>query len=246
MKNLFAFFMGLIFCIPVFSQTYGHLYISVSTSETGGNYAPRNIVAIWIENDNGEFIKTLMAYAQNRKTHLNIWQASTSTAGVEFNDVDAITGPTRNSHATRECLWNALDYNQNLMPDGVYHIWMELTDKNGTGNYSSFSFNKGEEPEELTPDNVPSFSDISISWEPSGTGIEEAQKLSYSIKNNPGHGIFELLGDTFDEIEILSISGRYVDHTSSNIIDISEEPNGVYLLRIKHNEALQILKIVKE
>jgi hypothetical protein len=61
-----------LFSLTELAQTTGDLVVTTTTtSEAGGNYAPRNIVAIWIENDQGEFVKTLLAFAQNRKSHLN-------------------------------------------------------------------------------------------------------------------------------------------------------------------------------
>jgi len=246
MKNQYLFILVLLFSSPIFAQTNGHLNVNFTTSETGGNYAPRNIVAVWVEDGNGNFVKTLMAYAQNRITHLNTWQAATVAAGSEYNRVDAITGSTRTSHATRSCLWNALDYNQNLMPDGTYFLWMELTDKNGTGNFQSFEFIKGEDAQQLTPANVPSFSDIAISWEPSGTGIlEESFSNIYKISNNPGFGKYEISGSSFDEYEVMSISGELVQKSKASIVDISDQPNGIYLLRISKKEELQIIKLIK-
>jgi hypothetical protein len=118
------------------AQTDGVLNVTATTSSAGGNYAPKNIVAIWIEDDQGNFVKTLLAYAQNRKTHLNTWEASTTAAGSPFNTVDAITGATKTSHGTRTCSWNATDINGAIMPDGTYKVWFELTDKNSTGNFS--------------------------------------------------------------------------------------------------------------
>jgi nitronate monooxygenase len=60
------------------------------------------VVAIWVEDNQGNFVKTLLAYAQNRKTHLNTWEASTTAAGIPFNTVDAITGATKTSHSVVE------------------------------------------------------------------------------------------------------------------------------------------------
>lgn len=247
MKRFLLFILGVIFAnISLFSQTYGHLNVSVSTSDAGGNYAPRNIVAIWVEDDSGNFVKTLMAYAQNRRTHLNNWQASTSQAGTEYNAVDAVIGATRNSHATRDCLWNGLDYNQNLMPDGNYLLWMELTDKNNTGNYSSFEFAKGEDMQELLPTDVPGFSNISIVWEPSGTGVlEYDDQNNYNINNNPGNGLFEVSGHQFDKIDVYSISGQYIHSFDQKLIDISDQKNGIYLLKIQDSDDLRIIKVLK-
>ena len=80
-KTYYLSFTFLFFtAISVLAQTPGELTVSVATSETGGNYAPKNIIAIWIEDDGGNFVKTLLAYAQNRRTHLNNWQATTAVA----------------------------------------------------------------------------------------------------------------------------------------------------------------------
>lgn len=245
-KFYLLLFVGLLYSVISFAQTNGQLNITFSTSNAGGNYSPRNILAVWIEDENGMFVKTLMAYAVSQITHLNTWQSATTDAGTEFNVVDAITGSTRNSHANRECSWNGLDYNQNSMPDGLYYVWMELTDKNGTGNFSSFEFTKGDTPTQITPTNVPSFSNIDIIWTPSGIGIAESkEKDPYIIFNNPSsNGVFEINTDKFDKILITSISGRYVDESKSKIIDLSAQPKGVYLLHIYKDDKQYIKKVI--
>jgi len=229
------------------AQTTGELKVITTTSDANGNYAPKNILAIWVEDSQGNFVKTLMAYASNKITYLNIWQASTTAAGTEFNTADAITGVTRTSHSTRECSWDATDYNGNLMPDGEYFLWMELTDKHQTGNYSSFSFNKTETPESQTPDNVPSFSDISIEWTPLGTAVESVTKTtSLNIYPNPGNGVFTIDNQDIEEIEIRTISGQLVLKTTSKHIDISHEKNGIYLLTTHLGDELIITKLIKK
>ena len=246
MKRILLFFIGILFLVSVYGQTQGQLNISVKTSEAGGNYAPKHVLAIWIEDANGNFVKTLLAYANYQITHLNTWQASTLSAGTEFNVVDAITGVTKTSHNTRECLWNGLDYNQNLMPDGTYRIWFELTDRNNTGNYSYFEFNKGEEIIQLNPFDVPSFSNISISWEPSGIGIaENITNANYTITNNPGNGLYKISGDHFDKIDVFTVSGNYIASFESNIIDIKDQSKGIYLLKIYDSDKLTIKKVLK-
>ncbi|MCK5774601.1 MAG: DUF2271 domain-containing protein [Bacteroidales bacterium] len=237
----------LIFSFTLSAQTSGVLTVSASTSHANGNYAPTNIVAIWVEDNQGNFVKTLMAYAQTRRTHLNKWQASTDAAGTEFNTTDAITGATRNNHSTRECTWNATDYNGDIMPDGEYFIWMELTDKNATGNYSSFAFTKNDLEELQAPFNVPSFSDISIDWKPSGVSIQSISNLvDLDIHPNPNNGIFKIEGENIENIEIRSITGKLILKTSSEHIDISQQENGIYLVVAFHDGQRIINKIVKQ
>lgn len=245
-KTTTLLLLSLLASIGLYAQTYGELSVTTNTSDAGGSYNPRNCVAIWVENDNGEFVKTLMAYAQNRKTHLNTWQASTGAVGAEYNTTDAITGATRNSHATRSCTWNGVDYNGDLMPDGTYHVWMELTDKNNTGNYSSFTFIKGIDPDTQAPEDVPSFGDISIHWQPSGTGIAVTDKESlYSITNNPGNGVFEIKGAQFDEIMITTMAGKLVYQGQDANIDLSNENTGMYLLTIFNDRQKTVKKLIK-
>jgi len=246
MKNIvtifvFAFLLSLI----TVAQTTGELSVTTTTSETGGNYAPRNIVAIWIENDQGEFVKTLLAYAQNRKTHLNTWQASTTAAGTAYNTTDAITGATKSSHGTRECSWDGTDYNGLAVSDGAYYVWMELTDKNGTGNYSSFLFTKDENPSSQTPGGVPSFASISIDWQPTGVSVLEISENSISINPNQSDGNYTILGDNIEEIEVRSISGKLILKSKSQIIDISNQQTGFYLVIVKTKNSMVIKKVYK-
>ena len=168
-KSILSSLLILLTAFLMNAQTEGVLTVTTTTSETGGNFAPKNIVSVWIEDDSGNFVKTLLAYAQTQIGHLNIWEASTTAAGSLFNVVDAITGATQSDHGTRVCSWNGTDINGITVTDGAYKVWMELTDKNSTGNYSSFNFTKNTNPENQTPADVPSFSSISIDWVPAST-----------------------------------------------------------------------------
>ncbi len=246
-KNLLFIAIGLLSAVGLFAQTSGVLTVTTTTDDAGGNYAPRNILAIWVENESGEFVKTLMAYAANRKTHLNIWQASTAAAGSEFNVTDAITGATRPSHSVRECTWNATDFNGNLVSDGTYKLWMELTDKNGTGNYSSFSFLKAEIDTIMTPFNLPSFQNITIHWNPAGVGIfSEPEKAEYSVSNNPGSGIYQIKGKEFDLAQVMTMSGELLFETKSSVIDLSKHTSGMYLIYISRDGKKEAIKLVKQ
>lgn len=234
------------FAGALFSQTSGELSVTVTTSATPGNFAPKNIVAIWIEDEAGNFVKTLLAYAQQRKTHLNTWQASTGAAGSEFNTVDAVTGATRTSHGTRSCTWNATRFSGNLVDDGTYKVWMELTDKNGTGNFSSFSFVKGPDPVALTPANVPSFANISITWSPAAPSEVSSTRLEdgYSIYPNPSEGLYFISG-TIDTYEVRSIPGEILQSGRGSIVDIRQFPDGVYLFILKTEKGVFVKKALK-
>jgi hypothetical protein len=230
------------------AQTEGTLTVTATTSTAGGNYSPKNIVAIWVEDEQGNWVKTLLAYANTRKTHLNTWEAATTEAGSPFNTVDAITGATKTSHGTRTCTWNGTDVDGILAADGSYKIWMELTDKNGTGNFSSYTFTKDTIPLNLTPSNVPSFSSISIVWEPVIiTGMEEsAMPSEYRTAPNPTTGVFRVYGKNIIRIDVLNAGGSVIHQGNSCSIDLGDRPDGIYYVRISTDRGLVTKKVIKK
>ena len=245
-KSILTSLLVLLTASWITAQTSGTLTITATTSSAGGNFAPKNIVAIWIEDEQGNFVKTLLAYAQNRKTHLNTWEASTTAAGSPFNTVDAITGATRTSHATRTCTWNATDINGTLVPDGVYKIRLELTDKNSTGNYSTFTITKDTNPENQTPANVPSFSSISINWVPLLTGIKDnIYSENYKIYPNPTSGIFTISGENIVEVQIRNVFGDLIYNGISPAVNLGNQPDGIYLVKITTEKGTITKKIFK-
>jgi hypothetical protein len=248
MKKVFSTAVLMLFALSwIFAQTYGTLTVTATTSTTGGNYSPKNIVAIWIEDQQGNFVKTLLAYAQTRRTHLNTWEASTTAAGSPFNTVDAITGATRTSHGTRTCNWNGTDVNGTLVADGTYKVRMELTDKNGTGNFSTFTFTKGPNAENQTPANVPSFSSISINWEPVITGVIDPDlEKNYQVVPNPTTGIIRVSGENILEVKIMNLAGSMIYEGKSASIDISRQPDGIYFVRISTDKGVVTKKIMKK
>ena len=238
--------LSLLITTVSYAQTAGELTVSTTTSPADGDFAPRNIVAIWIEDDAGNFVKTLLAYAQNQKTHLNTWQASTTAAGSEYNTVDAITGATKSDHATRTCTWDGTDFEGANAADGTYYVWMELTDKNSTGNFSSFSFTKGEEQESLTPLNQPSFSSIEIDWLPSTIGFSDhLLSRDFHVFPNPTPGLFKVSGENIEEVEVRNTNGSLI-YTGKTDVDISMHPDGVYFVNVKTQKGSVTKKIVKQ
>ena len=245
----FVFVLILVFAsVQLSAQTTGKLNVSVTTSSAGGNYAPRNIIAIWIEDTSGNFVKTLLANADRRIEYLYTWKAATSAKGIQYNRVDAITGATLTSHGTRTCTWNGTDYNKNMVADGTYYVCMELTDKHATGNYSKFAFTKGAN-NLVTPSNVTGFSSVNIQWEASGTvGIHDiAIDDGIQIFPNPTKNIFHIRGDNITQIEILNLAGTLIfKNNSATRIDMSNYKNGIYLVRIKEGNRTIVKKLVKE
>lgn len=103
------------------------LTISVDTTPAGGNYAPRNIVAVWVEAADGRFIKTLGRWSDRRTQHLVAWVAASGM------DTDAVSGATRSNHNdTLQMTWDLTDRAGQPIADGDYVVRMELADRNST------------------------------------------------------------------------------------------------------------------
>lgn len=157
---------ALIYIISSFTsgQSYaasgGELSFTVRTVSANGNFAPRHVLAIWIEDLNG-FVKSRKVMANQRKQYLYTWVGASN-----YNVVDAITGPTLNSHQTHSITWDCTDLNGNIVPDGDYVVWAEFTEMHGQGPLYSAVFTKGPDAQLLTPPDEPYFKDIVISFTP--------------------------------------------------------------------------------
>lgn len=242
---LAGFFFNLFYLLQ--AQTNGELSVSVTTSSAGGNFAPKHITAIWVETESGTFVKTLLAYANKRITYLNNWETSTTNAGSTYNRVDAITGATQTVHGVKTCKWNGTDVNGNLVADGTYVLRMELTDKNATGNCSSFTFTKSADQISLTPANVPSFSSISINWtSTNSTGISDGISSEVTIYPNPSQGIINIAATEMDYAEVVNILGDIVYKSTNTTIDLSEQPNGFYFVLVHLSSGKEIVKKISK
>ncbi|HRY99591.1 MAG TPA: DUF2271 domain-containing protein [Bacteroidales bacterium] len=231
--------------LPLNAQTQGTLSVSTSTSSAGGNYSPKNIVAIWVTDSAGSFVKTLLAYAASRRTHLNTWEAATTAAGSAYNVTDAISGATRTSHGTRICSWNGRNYNQVDMPDGTYRLWFELTDKNATGNFSHFDFVKGPLPQNQTPANVPSFSGISIAWQPGTVGIDEIfSGAGPGLHYDPAQRRLFVTGSGTVEVSLFDLGGRLLYSGRDQVVDLRHLPAGLVLLKLREANAERRVKLL--
>jgi uncharacterized protein (TIGR03382 family) len=118
------------------------LSVTFTTTPNGGPFAPRNIVAVWIEDSNGAFVKTIGRWAATRVQYLLDW------IGKSGKDSDAISGATRSNHANPLTVtWDLKDRNGTAVPDGTYTIRMELADADvstGAQNHQgTFTFVKG-------------------------------------------------------------------------------------------------------
>lgn len=143
-------------------KTDGTLTAKVTTSSYNGQYAPSNVVAIWVESSSGTFVKTLLVKAAQRKAYLTNW--TNSSAG---NTTDANTGATVHSHSAYTVSWNGKNASGTTVGDGAYNVCVEFTENNSTGKYATFSFTKGVAADNQSPASKSNISGVTLTWTPS-------------------------------------------------------------------------------
>jgi flagellar hook assembly protein FlgD len=166
-------------------STSGTMTFTVKTISNNTGFSPKHVLAIWIKDGQGNFVKSCKVMANVRKIHLVKWNANSSG-----NSTNAITGATLTSHQTHTITWDGKDYAGNLVADGVYQVWVEYTSQNSAsgqpaGPYMSVEFTKSTETEHLTPSNLTYFNNIVLDWVPEGVGVDEARTLDSRITVYP-------------------------------------------------------------
>lgn len=137
------------------------LTVDFTTVTFKGQYAPKNVGAVWITNEQDVFVKTLERWAVKRSKYLVKWKA---TSGA--NVVDAVTGATRSQHGPHSLSWDGTDVNGNLVPDGTYRVYIEFTEKNGAGPWTAIDVVKGTSPADITPANLAAFTAQHVTYTP--------------------------------------------------------------------------------
>ena len=158
----------LFFSINSIAQTAGTLTFTYNQPQPTNplpNQGIKNILAVWIENSTGTFIKTKYRFVGTvTKDHLPTWMVKSggvapigSALGnalqAACNVTDAITGATCTSTATtsgvfptgairptafgtKTITWDGKDTNGTTVADGVYKVWVESSwYDSGSDNY---------------------------------------------------------------------------------------------------------------
>jgi len=145
--------------------------ITFTTTPTSNpRYYPRNIVAVWLEDQNQGFVRTFMRFAQRRVRYLIAWNGVATDSASLSASPDAITGATRSSHGSLSGSWLLVDADGNPLPDGQYTVRMELTDHDSSSassnNQGTFTFEKNGTASEVHGLSSGGFEDVSIIYTP--------------------------------------------------------------------------------
>lgn len=177
---IFSLFTLLFTSHSFFSQTAGTFTFSfLPVTQTAGFAIPKNVLAIWIQTDDGTFVKTKYRFAGTvTSDHLPIWALnsggpSSNCLSPSCNITDAITGATLPNFSAKTIVWDGKGVNGlingSTVPDGNYKVtiqqsWGHL--QNQTATYS-YPFTKGPCIDFQTPANNAHITAVNLIWKPS-------------------------------------------------------------------------------
>ncbi|MDY0102744.1 MAG: DUF2271 domain-containing protein [Lentimicrobium sp.] len=268
-KFLFLIFLGLTFPANVFSQTAertdGMVTFSVRTVTNNGTYSPKNVLAIWVKDAQGNFVISRKVMAANRKQHLVQWVASSGN-----NVVNAVTGATLASHQQHTINWDCRNQDGILVADGDYEIFVEFTERNSAnggaaGPSTSILFSKGSQSITLAPADESNFKDIQLSYTPLNVGIEEFtdQRIHSSAFPNPFNDFvkiaFTLPEQSYIQISVYDETGKRINELVDGELPQGKQfvewdgrtkngrkaGSGVYFLRFFYQGNMSMQKLIK-
>ncbi len=242
MKKILLYLGGiiLIFSQTLAAQTAGTLTFSfnqptpTAPAPTYTGTQARSVLAVWIENSTGTFIKSKMRYVgSSTSDHLPTYAvkaggAASNALATGVNITDATTGATLKTTTTpvafgaRTTTWDGKNVvgatNGTTVADGNYNVWIESTWVDaGSNNHQvleSYAFTKGATAVHLTPTSTSGyFTTIDLTWTPTGLGFEDLQykEPAVVIYPVPSTGIFNLdFKNEIKNIKVYNLLGQTV------------------------------------
>ncbi|CAN5794879.1 hypothetical protein BH11MYX2_BH11MYX2_28230 [soil metagenome] len=171
----------------------GTLTATFTTTPNGGPYAPRHVVAVWVEGPGTTFVKTIGRWSAARTSTLVGWRAKAGNA-----DVDAVSGATIATHtAPLTVTWDLKDRNNADIADGTYTLRMELADSNAStaaqNHQGTFTFAKSGAAQTQSALANGGFTDVSITMDPGAVPVPPPDPLPDAGAGSGGDdaGVYE-------------------------------------------------------
>jgi hypothetical protein len=143
-------------------STPGVLEFAAKIQGASTGFAPRHVAAVWIEDAQGRFVKTLLLRGQKQKKKLEAWRAASGG-----NVADAVTGATYAEWGGIEAVWDGRDKSGADAPDGVYRLCAETAWRNEAGpRIEGVKFEKGPGESRPAGPDADAFRDIRVAWKP--------------------------------------------------------------------------------
>ena len=259
MKSLFLS-ISLMVGATLSAQTTGTLTLAFSQTPHTSYQGTKNVMAVWIESSTGTFVKTRARNAGGGTSdHLAVWAVKAGgSAGncmaANCNVLGATTGATLSNFGNRNFSWDGTDASGNVVPDGTYKIIVESTWNHGSAATTTrtYTFVKGAAQDVQTPASDANFTNISLAWNPAGSGlVEKTPEMLVSVKPNPSaNGIFNVEFNYATRISAMNLAGEEVYAVDvkmnevSKEVDLSSLTSGVYFICVTNGSAVSKNKVV--
>lgn len=154
----------------------GTVSFTVTTVSYDGEYADKNIGAIWIQDSQNRFVRTQKLWANKRVKNLLKWDAAS-----RGNTTDAITGATIRSHQTHTVSWDCTDLAGAVVPDGQYTLLVEFTEDDSKdagrppGKWLAVEFTKGAADQTVQLPDQAYFKNVKLTYTVTGGGPQPAR-----------------------------------------------------------------------
>lgn len=257
MKTLVIFILASFSAVLMGQSTPGNVELSVTTISNGAKYSPNHVLAIWVEDGSGNFVKTLKLRANKRKEYLYSWNGVSSG-----NTTDATTGATLSSHGTHSVTWNCTGTDGSVVADGSYRVKVEYTSEHSQGPLTTIEFTKSADAVSLSPADETYFTNMDMVFNPeAATGVRESlQTYQLNAYPVPAHDHLKIdlslaTGNVLD-INVFSTDMKLVKQIYNGDLSAGdhdftwnfsgETVPGTYILLIKGDNLLSTRRIIIE
>ena len=190
------------------------LKVSFETSAPAkGKYGTENVHVVWIEDQQGNFVKTLSLWAYKRADDLRQWRSRTADIA---NDIDAKTTATQHAYGRYECFWNMTDNAGSKVSDGKYNVYFELTNDDAKRNRyhrTSVIIEMSKKMKKVSPVDKGGYKDIEIEYI-SGLEVGSGQIARFIINALPAGVLTLVIGTVFAIVLLIA----------SNLLKVEVDP----------------------
>jgi len=149
------------------TTSVGTAELTFTTTNFKGKYAPKHVLAVWVTDAKGAFVKTVLLNAKSKKKYLKRW---TSESGKNY--VDAVTSATLKKHGAVVARWDCRDAKGKVVPDGEYLLHIEMASGHKstvTTPRAYIAFTKGPKPASARPKDLVSMKGLKFAYAPPGS-----------------------------------------------------------------------------